>query len=643
MCRRLAVMFAAVALSLVARAQSSAPSPALRSSTQLVVIDVVVQDQDGHPVRGLKPQNFRVTESGVAQTIGHVEEHSATSSHAAEVVSAPLSPGVFSDYTPVAPGGALNVLLIDALNMPGNDRAFIRYELQQYVKHADPNTRIAVFGLANRLILLQGFTSDPAVLRGVVERKLIARSSASLGPSQAGTVADQQRITDRSDQVLSIAAPSSNGSPSAVDLAANLREFQSELGAMETQLRAHYTLDAFNTLAHYLAGFPGRKNLIWFSGSFPLNFLPNPTPARPSDTSNLDQTELRETANLFSKAQVAVYPIDARGLMTQPGLNAAAPGSAVTPGSASTLGSTAQASQARRLRAELSKFPQSETAEHAMMEDLAVGTGGRAFYNANDLAEAVSSALAAGTDYYTLSYTPSDTKEDGGYRPIHVEATGLDNAQTLQLWYRHGYYASDASNRPKPTEKPDPLAPSPAESRAAAYEHAAMSRGGPTPQDILFKVRVLPASATTETVLAPDNQLSLNVPANGPFRRFDIDYISLSGELTFMQQPDGHRAAEAEFMAYVYDTEGRLLNATGKTVSIEAKTTDVAKLMHGIVRCHLELSVPDRAETFLRIGMRDVATNRLGVIEVPALSVSSLPPATNAPGTATGRPTPPQD
>jgi VWFA-related protein len=621
-------MFVAVVSAV--RGQSPASPPVLRSSTQLVVLDVVVQDQDGHPVRGLATQNFRVSEGGVAQMIGHVEEHSAQTAHAV-VASPPEPPGIFTDYTPVDPNGTLNILLIDALNTPVKDQAFVRYELQQYVKRANPNTRIAVFGLANRLILLQGFTSDPAVLRGVVERKLIARSSSSLLPSDGETVTDQQRASDLSDQVLSVAAPSSNGSPSALDLAANLREFQSELGAMETQLRAHYTLDAFNTLAHYLAGFPGRKNLIWFSGSFPLNILPDPTSARPSEISTLDQTEFREMVNLFTKAEVAVYPIDARGLMTQPTFSAATPGS------------TVHANQVRRFDADLNKFSQTEAAEHAMMEDLATGTGGRAFYNTNNLAAAVSSAIAAGADYYTLSYTPTNAKEDGAYRPIRVEASGVDPTRKLELFYRRGYYANDASVPPKPTEKPDPFAPTPEEGRALAYKHAAMSRGGPTPEDILFKVRVVPTSAATDTVPAPDNELSLSVPANGPFRRFDIDYISLSGELSFTEQPDGHRAAKAEFMAYVYDTEGRLLNATGKTVSIEAKTTDVAKLMRGIVRCHLELSVPDRAETFLRIGMRDVETNRFGVIEVPASSLSSLPPATDEAAPPSGRPTPPKD
>jgi VWFA-related protein len=625
-------MFAVAAVVSAARAQTpgAAGVPVLRSSTQLVVVDVVVHDKDGHPVRGLKPQNFRLTDGGVAQSLGHVEEHSSQAPAAVAVSYPAEPPGTFTDYTPVPADGTLNILLIDALNMPGKDQGFVRYQLQEYVKRANPKTRIAVFGLANRLILLQGFTSDPAVLRGVVERKLIARSSALL-PSEGETVADHQRVNDLSDQPLSAATQSSNGSPSAIDLAANLREFQSELSAMETQLRAQYTLDALNTLAHTLAGLPGRKNLIWFSGSFPLTLLPDPTAERPSEVTGLDQSEFRETVNLFSKAQVAVYPIDARGLMTQGSFSGKAPGSSV------------HGSEPRRVVAELNKFAQTEAAEHAMMEDLARSTGGHAFYNVNNLADAVSSAIVAGTDYYTLSYTPTNAKQDGAYRPIRVETTGVDTTNALQLDYRRGYYTNEASEHAQPNEKRDALAQSAEEARAAAYQHAAMSRGAPTPQDILFKVRVLPASAATETMVAPDNQLSLAVPANGPFRRFDIDYIALAGELAFAEQPDGHRIAKVEFLVYVYDTEGRVLNLTGKDISLDAGANDAAKLSRGILRCHVEVSVPDRVESFLRIGIRDVATNRFGVIEVPASSLSSLPPARYGAAPAGGRTTPPKD
>jgi VWFA-related protein len=550
----------------ILHAAASAQAPAQR------VVDVVVQDTNGHPLHGLKPADFRLTDSDAPQTLSNVEEHSPQlPTHPAPTLT-PLPPGIFTNYTPIAPGAPLNILLLDALNTTAKNQHFIRNQLQQYVEHANPNTRIAIFGLANRLILLQDFTSDPATLRDVIQRKLIARS-----PTAPGT-------SDRPTQ------------PSAIEIAANLRQFESETGAMETLLRPQYTLDAFNTLTHYLAAFPGRKNLLWFSGSFPLNLLPTPSAAHPSDTSTTDQQELHETAALLSRAQVAIYPIDARGLMTQ---------------------------------------PLSDAAEHATVDALASSTGGHAIYNVSTLADAVTTAIAAGANYYTLTYTPTAPKDDSPYHPIQVEIAAPDAAQHPQLLYRRGYYTTTPS-QPPTNPSANPSEPTSADGRTAAYKQAAMSRGAPLSEDIIFKVRALPASTTTETAVAPNNQLSAFVPSNGPFLRYDLDFLTLAAQLTLTPQA-GHPTANVEFLAYVYDTDGRLLNATGTDLALEATTTDVAKLAHSVVRCHLEISVPDRMETFLRIGIRDLSTNKFGVVEVPASTISYLPPAT---GSAVPNPTP---
>jgi VWFA-related protein len=612
MCRRFVLVLAVATLGSASGAQSASspqptnPPPALHASPRSIVLSVVVQDKDGHPVRGLKPQNFRVTESGVPQTIARTEEHSSQSPTSTARSFPSLPPGTFTNYTPIAPGETLNILVIDALNTPLKDRNFIRSQVVQYARHADPNTRIAVFGLANRLILLQGFASGPSALRDVVERKLIARV-----PSTADQpVADQQPGSNPPTAPSSLASPTAKGSPPAVIVAANLRAFEEELGAMETAFRVQYTLDAFNTLAHYLGAFPGRKNLIWFSGSFPFNVVPDPSLQHPFTVADTDAKELRETVKLLTRSQVAVYPVDARSLI-------AASATKTTPGS-----------HAHSLSIDQSKVNQSQAAEHAMMEAIAASTGGRAFYNPESLADAVNSAVAAGSNYYTLTYSQTSLEDDGSYRPVHVDAIGVDANQHLQLAYRHGDYSSGATAAEQ--------------GRTVAYEHAAMSRGAPAPEDLLFRVRVLPASTTTETVLAPDNELAPVMPSKGPFRRYDLDFLSLSGELTFTQQPDGRRIAKVEFLAYVFDTEGNLLATAGQGLTLEPRTNDESKLARSLIRYHLEVSVPDSAETFLRIGMRDVTSNRFGVIEIPTSAVTSLPPATYAPAPSPGsQPAPP--
>jgi VWFA-related protein len=593
-----------ILLAATARAQAP-PQPPTAPQTTLpaITVDVVVEDKDGHPVHGLKPKDFRITDNGLPQIIHTLAEHSTLAPAPPGPAFAPMPPGTFTDYTPIAPNTTLNILLLDALNTRTSDQNFIRHQLQQYVQHADPGTRIAIFGLANRLTLLQDFTSNPTTLKDIVEHKLIARTSAFLDhPTTTG--ASQPPSSDLATTPASSIADTTG--PSAIEFAANLRQFESRTGGLETEFRVQLTLDAFNTLAHYLAAFPGRKNLLWFSSSFPLNF--HSADVRQVDAKQVDAQEFNETINLLTRARVAIYPIDARGLIAQPN---------------SGLASTSNSAPGNP---HSSPDPTPET--------LAADTGGQAFHPTSNLAATVAQAIDAGANDYTLTYTPTPPKDDQAYHSILIRLT--NSAPDLQLAYRRGYFASPAS--------------SPADAgRAAAYQHAVMSRGAPAPEALLFKVRVLPASNALETTLAPDNQLDPSVPAKGPFRRYDLDSIALPNQLTLTPQPDGSRSAAVEFLAYVFDADGRLLNATGKTLRFTATPANYSRLMHSLLRCHLELSVPDQMQTFLRIAVHDLPSNHFGVVELP--TVNNLPPAVypSAPTQAnpaslpaTGHPTPPQ-
>src|SRR6202034_4831827 len=92
--------------------------------------------------------------------------------------------------------------------------------------------------------------------------------------------------------------------------------------AYELEMRALYTLDCMNQLARYLAGIPGRKNLIWFSASFPIDLLPTGDLPDPFAAMGDSEDEFRETVTLMARSHVAVFPVDARGLMVNPAMNA---------------------------------------------------------------------------------------------------------------------------------------------------------------------------------------------------------------------------------------------------------------------------------------------------------------------------------
>ena len=223
-----------------------------------------------------------------------------------------------------------------------------------------------------------------------------------------------------------------------------MRAFEEQLAVLETDFRVPYTLDAFNTLAHYLGAFPGRKNLIWFSGSFPFNVVPDASLPHPFQVADADEDELRETVDLLSKAQVAVYPVDARSLIEQ----------SATP---ATPAGSANANHVHGPNSELSKGAQSQAAEHAMMEAIAASTGGRAFYDPASLADAVNSVVAAGSNYYTLTYSPTsaarrrlvsaDSSRRDWHRSQPAPATLVSAWRLLQRRNQSSAQAADRKTR----------------------------------------------------------------------------------------------------------------------------------------------------------------------------------------------------
>ena len=171
------------------------------------------------------------------------------------------------------------------------------------------------------------------------------------------------------------------------------------------------------------------------------------------------------------------------------------------------------------------------------MDAMANDTGGHAFYNTNGLSDAVAKAIDAGSNYYTLTYNPTDHTWNGDYRNIHVELSGSAAAQGFKLAYRHGYYADDPQQPSKPRhgELPTKATPTPptagalVDHAAEAYSQAAISRGAPQPEDILFKVRVVPLTGKNDDTLAAGNQANPNGKMKAPYRTFAVDYVAIAG------------------------------------------------------------------------------------------------------------------
>jgi VWFA-related protein len=586
--------------------QPSNPGVTLRAGTQLVIVDVVVTDNKQNPVHGLKASDFTLLEKNVPQQIKNFEEHkSLPPAEAAKLQSIPkLPPGIFTNFSPVPASGTLNVLLLDTLNTPLKDQAYVHEQLRKYLNNAPPGDRIAIFGLSSRLYLLQGFTSDPELLKAAINHKNLKGSPLLDDPVGDGANPDSMADTLSS---------SFGNDPAMADVIANVQQFEAETQSFQLQLRARYTLDALNQLARGLSGIPGRKNLIWFSGSFPITILPDGDLQNPFAIVASAEDEFRETTNLLTASQVAVYPVDARGLMTAPMYNAANSGKKY-------------ASSPAAFSKDLQKFSQNTASEHSTMLEMAEETGGRAFINTNDLTHAVTQSIETGSNYYTLYYSPTDTNWNGNFRKIQVKL----EQPALNLAYRRGYYAD---NPYAPLKKGAVAATTPSTAPPLDVMRAAMMRGGPDPTQILMKVRVLPASTDTEATVAPHNLLNPQSKVKGPYRRYIVDYATVAQDILVTPQPDGTRLAHLQFLIYLYDQDGNLINLIDDKTQAKLDTAGYAYLLSHGIPWHQEISVPVKGPYYLRIGVHDLIGDRVGAVEIPVASVKNLappaPPAAN--------------
>ena len=211
-------------------APAAAPSiPVLTATTREVLLDVVVTDANGAPVTGLTSADFAVSEEGDVQHLTHVEEHHPMgAAELAALKNGPaLPPNTFSNFQPVANTNASTVILLDALDTPIQAQMQLREQLIDYMKKVPAGTPIAIFQVDTEMRLIQGFSADPEVVLAAAKSK---RDEPSLRKPWQG----------------------------------NRQEF--------LRFRRDMLRDGFRLMGRYLAGFPGRKNLIWFTAQVPDDF-----------------------------------------------------------------------------------------------------------------------------------------------------------------------------------------------------------------------------------------------------------------------------------------------------------------------------------------------------------------------------------
>jgi VWFA-related protein len=581
-------------------ANTPAAGPMFHAQSRLVLVDVVVTDHD-KPEKGLDRSRFHVFEDGHELPIASFEENQPPPS--VELAEPPALPANTYSNLPVYPQtGAVNVLLLDALNTPMSDQAQLRRQMIQYLSTIKPGTAMAVFTLSSQLRMAAGFTTDIEKLRQALDnRKSIGRSNGEVGADSS------EGISSNLTQAAS--AMANNNDPETLWLVNTIMDFAADTKTYENDQRVLMTLDGMSQLARYLAAVPGRKNVIWFSGSFPIGLAPDALASTELKNVRDYSDQVRKTSDLLSAARVSVYPVDARGVLTQ----RTADVTYVPP----PIGGRQNRSVA--VANDNTSFAEQNSLEQASMNTIATETGGHVFSTGNDLGAAIQKITANDAYYYALSYVPPEAKTGRNGADFHSIEVKVDGGK-YQLAYRRGYYAQEANKAANaPGKETSPMS-------------AAALAGAPPATQILFQARVLPEGAPELHDAALEDKVAGEKTASFPggAHRYVVDLSVRADGLTFVKGDNGVEHTELDCELVAYDEKRQMVNSLGRGYSLKLSPEQYQRVMAagGVIPVRLAMDLPGGA-IGLRIVVFDTASARTGSLEIP-VAVAAKPAGSQA-------------
>jgi VWFA-related protein len=368
----------------------------IRSTVNLVEIDVQVTGRDGKPVKGLTQSQFSVTEDGKAQKISTFEyndiEQVETAGKGDEApVTVPLG-AVTSpqEIKAVVRDHRMIVLFFDLTSLEQDDLLRSTRAAQKYLAtQMTPADLVAVVVFGNTLKVVANFTNDRALLRRAVDAIIPGHEAALASLADAAIAADGETAVSE-------------------DTGAAFTADDAEFNIFNTDRK----LAAVEALCEILEGIPGKKSIIQFTSGI-------------TQTGEENRSELIAATNSANRSNVSIYTVDSRGLLT------------ATPGGDASVG--ASGGNAMFTGATVISQSQSRQDSRDTLATLAGDTGGRSFFDTGDFGKVFQSVQNDTSGYYLVGYYSTNAASDGAWRRVHVKIDTLPSGARIRA--REGYYA----------------------------------------------------------------------------------------------------------------------------------------------------------------------------------------------------------
>jgi len=541
----------------------------IKTTTRMVLIDVIATGNNGKPIKDLKMEDFVVTERGKPQTLSVFERFMPASEE-----GKPLPENYLSNRPALKGTGISNsvtIILLDGLNTPVKDQAYAREQLLKFLANQYKSTQAtAVLALGSEVRVLQDFTTDPALLKRALEGY----------QSKEATTYNREKTPQEIPPTVAELA----GTPTYDRIVANIQYFAHEQAQRALAERVQITCATMREIARATAGYPGRKNLIWVLAAFPFDFMPETVDRLGFSQSFAEQFKLTEA--LLTQARVSVYPVDAVGLKV---------GLASDAQTAGIVGRMDAAGAVSSINARAGDADYAELRSSKMvMEELASQTGGQAFYNRNDVDNAVATAAAEGSESYVIGYYPDDKNFDNKFRKIQVKV----NRPDVKLRYRTGYYAVDLSH-------PMNLKNAKDETKVRQEE-----------------IRVALSDPFPATAVTMDARVVQPQPGS---KEAMVQVIVYSKSLRTNPQPDGGEEIDIDLLVAAYDKNGKMVANAGRSQSAVFTKEQVPQFRMQGPLFNVPLTL-DPGDYTLKIAVRDALSGAIGMTRAP-IHIGPMPAA----------------
>jgi len=520
-----------------------------------VIVNVSVIDRNGKPVENLTKDDFQLYEDGKLQKLEACEFQRLGTTPLAPVAPetqfAQRQPA--QKTSPPPPAQAANnsdllskyqdrrliVMLFDFSSMDIPEQVRARDAALRFLnKQMTASDMVSIMVFGSELKTVQEFTADRDLLASVIHGFHIGEASDLSGLSDTGADAQDQ-----------------SGMFTPDDTEFNIFNTDRKLAALQQA-------------AQKLEQYPEKKALVYVSSGVPKTGVDN-------------QSQLEATVNAAVRANVAFFPIDARGLVAQvPGGDATQTGAA---------GSNLYSGAGQRSQKD--SFQDTQETLYTLASD----TGGKALLDDNDLVDGFRQVQEAINSYYILAYESSNPAQDGKYRTIQVKLAPRAAVLKAKLDYRKGYFAPTTFAKMGDTGKETQL-------------QMALNSENP--------VTDLPLAVEVDYFRLEKNKYFVPIT------------VRIPGSALAFEGKGSKRATALDFIAQVRDAKNRVADSVRDTIPLKVNESTAGEVQRKHIQYDTGLTLPPGKYT-LRFVARENGEGKVGTFQtaftVPALDAEKIP------------------